>query len=919
MKSTLSAVVLLMAGLAWSQDAAVTPGTVPRDRPSENIALGASYTLDPRPNYGLCTEPGDFEQLTDGAYTDGYFWAQPSTVGWQEKTPSIVTLDLGAVKPIRGVSYHTAAGFADVKWPLMIRILVASEDKEFHEVGDLVQLSAQQHGPLAPMKASDAMWSLDGMSFNEAEIDHHYNLNRDRYPEEMTAELRQQILRDLDEERAATYGTYRYWTDQLRTHGRYVSLVVSNQPFTFVDEIEVYAGEGEWVNEPLPGPAIADLSIEVHGGEGGEWVVEPPPEPAIADLSAYSPQTAIEKGIRTRLVRDIEALREAAAAEGVPPQTKRDVLGELAFVEGVLEQASTAFGDDFRAVLPLNSWHERVLRTQAWLWRARGLKPLTFWRSDLWDPLPYIGMPDTAAALAVEVHLMRKEYRAAAFNVSNSSDETMQMMFRLSGLPGGDNPKYVTVHEVAWTDTRSGVPVAAALPEVGAESDLYAVSVPSGMTRQVWLTFHPVDVEPGTYEGEVVVESVPGGKRFPLRMHLYPLDFPQKQSLHLGGWDYTDEFGEYQSVTERNRPLIIQHLRERFVDSPWGAPRLVNPYYTAVRGTYDAKGTMTAPPETAKFDEWLELWPDAARYLVFAKVSDRFVYGDDENDSWGMDTPEFTTAVKAWVQFWSGHMKSKGLQPEQLVLLLVDEPDEDPNRDHIILAWAKAIRGADTGVRIWENPNYRDMTQADQAMINACHILSPHIKIFLNSSSPMRPAAEGQEYRDYHQKKLDQGIALEFYNADGPTRLLDPYAYYRLAAWWCWRHGATGMNFWSLTDTGGASSWNEYLLTTRNSYAPMFLTEDSVTAGKHLEAQREGVEDYEYFVMLDRAIRESDAQGASGPEVGEARQLLESLPASVSKAAFSQRTQWLDETVDRTLADAARVQVLAALTKLAER
>ncbi|MDE2812300.1 MAG: hypothetical protein OXM01_04715, partial [Gemmatimonadota bacterium] len=130
MKRTLAAVALLMAALAWAQDTAVVPhapGTIP-NRPSENIALGASYTLEPGPNYGLCSDPGDAEQLTDGVYTDGYFWAQLSTVGWQEKTPSILTLDLGAVQPIRGVSFSTAAGFADVRWPLTIRILVAGED-----------------------------------------------------------------------------------------------------------------------------------------------------------------------------------------------------------------------------------------------------------------------------------------------------------------------------------------------------------------------------------------------------------------------------------------------------------------------------------------------------------------------------------------------------------------------------------------------------------------------------------------------------------------------------------------------------------------------------------------------------------------------------------------------------------------------
>ena len=102
----------------------------------------------------------------------------------------------------------------------------------------------------------------------------------------------------------------------------------------------------------------------------------------------------------------------------------------------------------------------------------------------------------------------------------------------------------------------------------------------------------------------------------------------------------------------------------------------------------------------------------------------------------------------------------------------------------------------------------------------------------------------------------------------------------------------------------------------RNSYAPMFLSEDSVTAGKHLEAQREGVEDYEYFAMLDRAVREASERGLTGPEVEEARRLLESLPTSVSDAAFSRRTEWLDESVDRTLADEARVRVLKALTAL---
>lgn len=830
MKWTVTVMALLISGQTHAEDTAV--------RPSKNIALGASYHMEPVPQYEYCTDNDDTTQLTDGDFleTEESLWTHRSTVGWQDKERVILTLDLGAVKPIRGIALHTAAGRAGVNWPQEIRVLTADEDKAFHEIGELVGLSAKRNTPSTEK-----------------------------------------------------YATHWYWTDQLRTHGRYVRLAVQSQPFTFLDEIEIYAGEPEWVNEPLPGSAFVSDNAK-----------------------AFVRHLAIQSGIHTRLQKDIEALKIAAEEAHIPAVTKRKVLAELAAVEAELGPASNDYKDDFKAVLPLNAWHQRVLRTQAWLWRAQDFGPLTFWQSNLWDPLPLIGTPNTSAPPAVEVHLMRKEYRAAAFNVSNSNDHSEQVSFRLSRLPGGDNPEYVTVHEVQWTDTAEGVPVATALSEIQVEDNLYTMTVPSGMTRQIWLTFHPVHIAPDAYEGEVIVESTAGEFQFPLRMHLYPLDFPEKQSLHLGGWDYTDRLGHFPMITEKTYSLIIQHLRERLVDSPWGGPWLLP------RGTYDARGKMTAPPDTTMFDAWLEAWPDAAQYFIFAKVGDRFAYPGDKkySESWIKGTPEFTLAVKQWVTFWAEHVRAKGLQPEQFALELVDEPDENPPHDDRILGWAKAIRAAKTGIRVWENPNHLDMNHASEAMIDACHVLCPHSGIFLNTSRPIRPPQAGQAYRDYYEQKRDNGIELQFYNADGPVRIMDPYAYYRLMAWTSWRYEATTMFFWSLTDTAGVSSWNEYLASGRP-YSPLFLTKDSVTTSKHLEAMREGVEDYEYFVMLQQAIKEAAAQGRAGTEVDLAGQLLESLPVSVCEAAAGEK-KWHRPNVDRTLADEARIQVLAALTALTE-
>ena len=125
--------VLLICNAAMIARAADSP---------QNMARGGRYRLSPRPNYQHCTEAGDREQLTDGVYTKGYFWTQKTTVGWTNAPMVTITVDLGKVEPISGVSLNMAAGRAGVFWPMAILLFVADDDKTSHFVGDLVELSA---------------------------------------------------------------------------------------------------------------------------------------------------------------------------------------------------------------------------------------------------------------------------------------------------------------------------------------------------------------------------------------------------------------------------------------------------------------------------------------------------------------------------------------------------------------------------------------------------------------------------------------------------------------------------------------------------------------------------------------------------------------------------------------------------------
>ena len=153
-----------------------------------NIALGKKYTITPKPNYGYCTDDGDAVQLTDGIYTQGYFWTQKSTVGWSSAICNI-TIDLGQHENICGASFNSAGGKAGVTFPSAIVVFTSDDQKKWSFAGDLATLGTVKGAP-----AFDS------------------------------------------------YSIFRYATNDMKASGRYVKFIAQGVRYLFVDEIEVYRG-----------------------------------------------------------------------------------------------------------------------------------------------------------------------------------------------------------------------------------------------------------------------------------------------------------------------------------------------------------------------------------------------------------------------------------------------------------------------------------------------------------------------------------------------------------------------------------------------------------------------------------------------------------------------------------------------------
>jgi hypothetical protein len=468
-------------------------------------------------------------------------------------------------------------------------------------------------------------------------------------------------------------------------------------------------------------------------------------------------------------------------------------------------------------------------------------------------------------------------------NVRNASGADVVLQVGISGLGGGA----VTAAEVAWTETKEGVAVAAALPDAPREGEGFRISVPAGMTRQIWLWISAAGLSPGRHQAAISLR-VPGREAIEVALPVRVIDvvFPVSTRLHVGGWDYTNTDNSY-GLTPQNVTKLVAYLTNRGVDSPWATSSAL-PF-----GSFDASGRMTAPPDTENFDRWLERWPNARRYMVFVDAKDHLGPISTKSEA-------FPSAVGAWLEFWVKRAALRGVKPEQLHLLLVDEPHDDAAVARI-LPWARSIRSSGTGVRVWEDPTFQPPQSIPPDLVNAVDAICVNRKLGW---------LIGASYWQMVRAWRGPSRSVEIYTAVGPTRLMDPYNYYRLQAWQSFAIGGIGSSFWAFADNGGASSWNE-LTATETSYTPIFLGPDSVTSGKYMEALVESAHDFEVLSMLRDAL-----EGAgTGPEADRGRKLLRDGPARVLGAAGAGSIKWADPK-GRRLADEVRTEAADALAAI---
>ncbi|NPV04872.1 MAG: hypothetical protein HPY67_09085 [Syntrophaceae bacterium] len=205
--------------------------------------------------------------------------------------------------------------------------------------------------------------------------------------------------------------------------------------------------------------------------------------------------------------------------------------------------------------------------------------------------------------------------------------------------------------------------------------------------------------------------------------------------------------------------------------------------------------------------------------------------------SYGANETKHRETLKRWLVKIRASLEGQGIPVSEWALYPIDEPRGEDLR--LLQKLASWIKEADPQIQIYANP-----------------ITSTTIPSYAKDLVPLKGLV------DFWQPDLRfaQGSGAPFFttlekswwvysNTPMPAKSASPWYYYRLLAWRAWSAGASGIGFWSYSDTSGTSAWDD-LDGRRPDWAVVYEGVNgaaSPVSSRRWEAFREGVEDYTLF------------------------------------------------------------------------
>lgn len=505
-----------------------------------------------------------------------------------------------------------------------------------------------------------------------------------------------------------------------------------------------------------------------------------------------------------------------------------------------------------------------------------------------WDSLQ--ALPEAPEApkecRAIRLAMGRNEYESASFVLTNLTDDPREFSVSI-----GPSALRVVLRQAVWITSFAGSKVNDALPLLDGK-----LVVPSGESREVWLTVNSRAVEPGEYRTTITVSS-PGlpERAIALVAKVYPVTLPDDRPIYCYYWDYVVPTW----ITPDKANALMLDLKDHYVNvaiaHPWSTPRL----------QLDAGGKLLR--DYAELDKALEAYktldPDM---IVFNWGAENYIETPGGNmAAVKFMSDEWKSLFREWLTGWVEHMKELGYGYERYAMYPYDESLRPAVCDMV-----KLTKQVDPKVQVFVN-NTGSTSEEVANIAPYVDIWCPYLYDYLNNP----PYDRNRETKEVAAQLLKKSQRLFWTYANPPGNTPEeapPYRDYRLAPWKSWNAGTMGFGYWIYDYK---THWNSYKSEDGPNWAVVYFSDapdapaglskkEIVVTSKRWEATREGIEDCVYLQMLKTAVGAGAAE-KNAAALKTARDLLDNAPRRVLAAEDNS-----------SLADDAKEAVLAALSAL---
>jgi hypothetical protein len=516
---------------------------------------------------------------------------------------------------------------------------------------------------------------------------------------------------------------------------------------------------------------------------------------------------------------------------------------------------------------------------------------------------------DNLAVLPLTVFAARGEYEAAQLILRPQRDGRLLAVnsAALKNPRGESAPISVTVNEQAFIQVEQASDAAGTtgwypdpLPPLQPPRPLRA-----GWNTSLWLLFHiGRDAGAGDYHGDLSLETSFGTVHVPLRVHVYAFALPVETHLKSAVGLEASAINRYQLLTDRKQQEQVyeQYLRNF-------AEHRISPFsfytYAPVDLRYEGEGTNKhVRVDFSRFDPAAQKWLDEYHFNTFKLAVSGMGSGDSQHRAMGElagakeGSPEHARLLREYLSQIEQHLQERGWL-DKAYTYWFDEPNSADF--HFVAEGMKRLKAAGPGIR-------RMLTTVPKpSLLGTVDIWCGLLHQWTPASIRERQAA-GEEVWWYICTVPKAPYATEF--IDHPATEM------RVWPWQSWQHGVTGILLWNTvfwnsatafpapqmqdpwTDPMSYISGSAFAAGLKGAWGngdgrflyppchPLDAVRDPCLAAPvnslRWENLRDGMEDYEYFWLLQQAIGRSAGSGGDSTLLGEARQLLV-VPPEVSR------------------------------------